>query len=195
MTVFRNVVGVYIFISLFCACSLDYFEQKDVTSTSPEFVFNDATFTRTENDVSTIRVTLEELEQYSDGGYSFVQSPSFTLFDSEGNSTVVGYCDLLSSDTEKDEYTLYGNVSIVSYEHDATIKANNLRWIGEDEVFIGTRDEKVFVSVGNQGGDGSSSTSNEKTELEVAGLGFSASSVDFSYSFAGPVSGSIIENY
>ncbi len=189
---FLLVAKLFLLVMLLCAsCSLDYFEQGSSESSSPEFVFSDVDFSRIEDNALSIHMGSSKLEQYSDGGLTFAQAPDFTLYDSAGTITVMGFCELLSADTEKDEYSFYGDVLITSYEHDATIEASNLRWIGDDEIFVGAIDEKVFVSIGNQGVDDTSEQNN--TELIVEGTGFSANGVDFSYAFAGPVQGRIVE--
>ncbi len=194
VTLKKACYRIFFFCFIFCSsCSLDYFEHNDASSSSPEFVFFDAVFTRTENNAPNIRMSVSQLEQYSDGGYTFAKQPDFTLFDSDEVASIIGYCDLLSANTDTDEYVFYGDVSLISYEHDAKVEAGNLRWRGNDEVFQAAPDETVTISIGgldSKQGDASGNS----TELFIEGTGFSASGVDFSYSFSGPVRGSIVEN-
>ncbi len=180
-------------VILCSACSLDYFEQGATQSESPEFVFFDANFIRTENNSVSIRMDVEQVEQYDEGGLTFASRPSFTLYDSNEGISVIGFCDILSADTAKEEYAFFGNVSITSYEHDTRVDAESLRWSGSTELFSGAKNEQVSITVGNSLSE--PSNINERgTKLHVTGEGFSASALDFSYSFTGPVSGSIIEN-
>ncbi len=175
------------------SCSLDYFEQGAAPSESPEFVFFNADFIRTENNSISMRMRVEQVEQYNEDGLTFASRPSFTLYDSNENSSAIGYCDILSADTAKEEYAFFGNVSITSYEHNARVDAENLRWNGLTELFSGAKNETVSITVGASS-DPSNDLDESGTKLHVTGEGFSASALDFSYSFTGPVSGSIIEN-
>ncbi len=193
MGFYKKVSRAICFIILLSSCSLDYFEQDDLTSTSPEFVFFDAEFTRVENKKKSITMNVGQLEQYSENGLSFALNPSFTLYDSDENTSVLGSCDLLAVDTKNNEYTFLGNVSIVSHEHNAIIEAENLRWLGDDELFLGALNETVSISIGKSTLENDSNTANE-TEMIIEGTGFSAKGIDFSYAFEGPVTGRIIEN-
>ncbi len=190
----KNTFVLVIPLLLLISCSLDYFEQEDSESTSPEFVFFDTTFNRIENNKLSLVMDVAQVEQYSEGGLMFAKQPNFTLYDSNEKVSAIGFCDTLSANTERDEYTFYGNVSIISYENDARIEAENLRWNGDMEMFSGAIGESVLIFVGGNNVGESGVINENSTELIVEGQGFSASGVDFSYSFSGPVSGSIIEN-
>ncbi len=185
-------IGIVLCILFLSSCSLDYFEQEDAAATSPEFTFFDATFSRTEDNKIAVEMIVDQLEQYSERGLTYAKYPNFTLYDANQDITTIGFCDVLSVDTELDEYIFYGNVSVISYEHDAKIEASNLRWDGEKEVFSGVKGEVVSIEIGGDATNNSSEGA--RTELVVSGENFSASGVDFSYSFEGPVSGSIFEH-
>ncbi len=189
-----QVIKIFFLFSLITSCSLDYFEQGNDSSSSPELVFYDADFSRIDNNAVAIMMSVEQVEQYTEGGLTFAKAPSFTLYDSEENISTVGFCDVLAADTVKDEYTFFGNVSIISYEHDAKVQAENLRWSGETEIFSGAVGDSVSISVGSNNSETVSQETEKKTELYVEGEGFSASGRDFSFTFDGPVSGRIIEN-
>ncbi len=183
--------AVIFIISLISGCSLDYFTHDEEEKVLPEFVFYDVSFTRLENNKNSTEMTMGQLEQYSEEAFSAGKEAQFILYNESGGVSVLGQCDLMSMDTEKDEYYFFGNVAITSHDHNAQITADNLRWIGSEEEFSAGLDDVVRISVGDIEGDNEKITG---TSLFVEGTGFSASGIDFSYSFDGPVSGRIIEN-
>ncbi len=175
-------------VSLATSCSLEYFSPESENSSAPEFVFYEADFTRIKDNKRTVTITGEKIEQYSDGGVTFVQYPSFELYDTNQLISVEGSCDLVSADTDKDIYAFYGNVALISHEHKAKITAENLRWIGEDEIFSSAKNEPVSIAIEN-----SDQNTNSKSTLFIEGSDFTASGFDFTYKFEGPVRGHIIE--
>ncbi len=191
-----RIMILFIMLTFFnVSCSLDYFSKTEDDITAPEFIFHNAGFTRLQNNKKTTQMTVVHLEQYNEQSVSAGKDAVFTLYDENEELSVTGSCDLMSADTNKDEYYFFGNVLITSYEQNAQITADNLRWIGAREEFSAGVQDIVSISVGNLNSDSSDiQTSKEGTKLFVEGTGFSASGNDFSYSFSGPVSGRIIEN-
>lgn len=177
-----------IFLSI--SCSLDYADKNDASSSSPDFVFNNVSFMRTEDNKTTVKTEALQLEQYDEGAGMYAEGVSFTLYDSSENPHVIGSCNLLSADSENDIYYLLGNIHIISYEHDAEIVADNLRWLANEEMFASGVHDAVNITIG---AIGEQAESEANTRLHIEGTGFFASGLDFSYSFTGPVKGSIIQ--
>ena len=185
----RYVTIFSLFFGLFLSCSLDYFSTERENSEFPEFVFKNADFDRIEDGELTVSLTGTMLEQYSNGEETFVQYPQFELYDGAGNVSVEGQCDLVSANTNTEVYSFYKNIALVSHEQNAKITAQNLRWLGKEEIFSSVKDDFVTIEVEN-----TDDVSGKKTTLVVNGKDFSANGFDFNYSFAGPVEGEIIES-
>ncbi len=193
MSVVKIVLRLLVISSLFCvtfsSCSLDYFSTESEDSESPEFIFHDAYFNRVENNNVTVMLTGSKIEQYNDGELTYVQNPAFELYDDKQQLSVEGVCDLVSVNVDTEVYSFYRNIELFSHENNAKITAQNLRWLGKEELFSSGKDEEVSVEIETEG-----KQENQKTKLFIRGKDFSASGFDFSYSFEGPVRGEIIEN-
>ena len=193
MSVVKIVFRFFVMGSLLCvifpSCSLDYFSTETENSESPEFIFHNAHFSRIENNKLTIMLTGSKIEQYSDGELTYVQSPAFELYDDKQQLSVEGVCDLVSVNVDTEVYSFYRNIELISHENNAKIRAQNLRWLGKEELFSAGNDEEVTIEIETIG-----EQEDQKTTLFINGKNFSASGVDFSYSFEGPVQGEIIEN-
>lgn len=186
------------------SCSLDYASIDEANASSPEFVFYDAEFTRTEDNKKTIQMKATQLEQYSGLDAMYLENASFALFDSDLQPNINGSAELLSADMDKDIYHFFGDVYIASHEHDVEVTAQNLRWNNKTEVLSSGLRDKVSIATGsgqtlpnanetNAVAEDSSTEGQKQTRISIEGTGFSANGVDLSYSFEGSITGNIIE--
>lgn len=205
MTVFMHalrLLSLCIFF-FFTSCSLDYASIDTEKSSSPEFVFYDADFTRTEENKKIMHMTASQLEQYSGLDAMYIENASFTMYNSDQEPSITGSCGLLSANMDTDIYHFFQDVHIISYEHDAEVTAENLRWNENTEVLSSELADTVNISTGS--GKTLTNATNldntakkdgfvgKKTRIFIEGTGFSAKGIDLSYSFTGPITGSIIE--
>lgn len=195
-------------LAIFASCSLEYANIDATKSSSPEFVFYDAEFTRTEDNKKLVEMNATQLEQYSGIDAMYIEDVVFTVYDSDKKASITGSCNLLSADMENDIFHFFGDVTITSYEHDAKVTAQNLRWNNKTEILSSGLTDAVRISTGSGqtleatnnvtepvvlSPEGILSDSQKQTLITIEGTGFSARGINLSYSFDGPVTGSIVE--
>lgn len=145
--------------------------------TVPEFSFENATFTRTEDSKVTMEMSAARLEQYKGGNSTYAQDVEFTLYD-DGKVTTQGSCGFLGADSSAEIYNLHDDIYLDSPEKEVKVHARNLKWDGKTEQLTSGRSDSVTV---------------ETDTVKVIGSGFSASGVSSSFSFSGIVSGDITQ--
>lgn len=201
LTFVRSVhvlVRILCILYVFTSCSLDYASTDDAKSSSPEFIFYNANFTRTEENKQTMHMMATQLEQYSGLDAMYLKNASFTLYDSDLQPSITGSCELLSADMDKDIYHFLGSVHIMSYEHDVEVTAQDLRWNNKTEILSSGFSDNVRIVAGSGKTlittDNADTNDNEtQTRIFIEGTGFSAKGIDLSYSFDGKITGNIIE--
>lgn len=187
----RNIQRTLFFLLIplcYFSCSLDYGDKEEKKSSSPEFVFYNTNLSRFENGKLSTVLLAEELEQYSNEDSIYGKNLSFTTYNSNGETTMQGSCKMLSANTNTELYYLFDDVLITNIEQNLQIKAENLKWDNNTEQLVSSGERKIILKSGE--------TKNSETEtnatIEVQGDKFSASGIDNSYYFAGPVSGVIV---
>lgn len=174
---FVKIEIFFIFFFLF-SCSLDYNDATKEKSNSPEFIFNDAKFIRTENKKISLTFTADTIEQYSGVDAMYGKNIYFVSYDSKNNKSLEGHCNLFSANNETKIYQLFSDIYIHSYDKKAEITAENLRWNGKTENLVGTTDDIVTITT---------------DEFTMSGTGFTASEKDSSFSLQKNISGIIFE--
>ena len=162
-------------LSLF-SCTLKYGEELANESVLPEFIFENSTFTRYEDNIKTINLNAERLEQYKSGKSMYAKNVSFNIFDNNGNLETSGKCGLMGADTKTEKYLLFENIEISQEKDDIAISAQALKWDGKTEQLTSGLDDVVSI---------------KKEGTQIRGSGFSASGVSRNFVFTGYVSGSI----
>ena len=165
-------------ISLF-SCTLKYGEDIANESVLPEFIFENSTFTRYEDNVKTINLNAERLEQYKSGKSMYAKNVLFNIFDTDGNMETSGKCGLMGADTKTEKYLLFENIEINQKKDDISISAQALKWDGKTEQLTSGLNDVVSIT---------------KEGTQIRGSGFSASGVSRNFVFTGYVSGSIDTN-
>ena len=165
-------------ISLF-SCTLKYGEDIANESVLPEFIFENSTFTRYEDNVKTINLNAERLEQYKSGKSMYAKNVLFNIFDTDGNLETSGKCGLMGADTKTEKYLLFENIEINQKKDDISISAQALKWDGKTEQLTSGLNDVVSIT---------------KEGTQSRGSGFSASGVSRNFVFTGYVSGSIDTN-
>lgn len=174
-------------VSLSCiACSLDYGTNEINESSSPDFIFYNNTFYRVENNIPRVKVEAALLEQYVDEEMLYGKNVSFSVFNSNKEKEIIGFCNYLRANTEIEEYQFYENVQLQSYQQNIEIFSNSLRWNNKAEIISTEKNQPVTLIFG---GLESSSTDSTKTIVEATGFRLSIS--DVSYSLSGPIKGSM----
>lgn len=170
MKAFSFLIPVF----LFSSCSLKYGQNYQDESNVPEFIFQDATYSRYEDNAKTLSLSASRLEQYSDGKSMYAKDVDFQVIDKTGKVTTEGSCDLLSSDSNEEKYILYDNIEINNIKDELTVTADTLKWNGKTEQLTSSRNDMVSIKKGN---------------TTMHGSGFSASGVSKQFSFTGVVTG------
>ncbi len=161
-------------IIILSSCSLKYGTAVHDENSVPEFTFSNANYTTYENNVQTMNLKTEKMEQYKGGSATYAKNVQFTICDSDGVLTTKGKCGLLGSNSDEKKYTLFDNIEIENIKDDIKLSANSLRWNGKTEQLTGSRTDLVTIQKGN---------------TVIHGSGFSASAVSRQYAFTGVVTG------
>lgn len=175
---FLFLTQAFLFASLLISCSLNYGEQVKAEGVVPEFVFNNARFSRYENKKKTMELDAESLEQYKSDSASFAKNATFKTWNKEGNLDTEGKCVLLGLNTNDKIYTMFNDIILKNIDQELEIHAQNLKWDGKTEQLVSGKNDIVRIKRGS---------------LELEGKGFSASGVSKSFSFSQKVQGTIIE--
>ncbi|MBP3561379.1 MAG: LPS export ABC transporter periplasmic protein LptC [Treponema sp.] len=180
----KNLNTIYriffpISLILISSCSLKYDTTVYDESNIPEFIFEDAKYTRYKNYSTEMIMDATKLEQYHSGSIMYGKDVEFQTFDKTGKTETTGKCGLLSIDNDLDEYTLYDNIEIENINENLKISADSLRWNGKSEQLTSGRNDMVKI---------------EQNDTVMYGSGFSASGVSKKYAFTGVVSGEIKQN-
>jgi Protein of unknown function (DUF1239). len=158
-------------------CSLRYTENvTNSEDTVPEFVFEDAEFTRYENSRSTMSMHAEKLEQYKGGSRTYADNVRFTMKTEDGKIDTEGSCGLLASDSQAKKYSLYNGIQLFNHSRNVRIQADQLRWNGKSEQLTSGRSDTITII---------------KDGTTIRGSGFSASGVSSEFAFTGAVSGTV----
>ena len=160
--IMKKFLLLFVSLSFFAGCSLKYGTNYQDEENVPEFIFTDANYSSYENNKKTMNLSAGRLEQYSDGKSMYAKDVNFQVMDKEGEVTTQGSCDLLSSDTEEEQYTLYDNIEIENKKDDIKVSADTLRWNGKTEQLTSSRNDTVTIKKGS---------------TTIQGSGFSASGV------------------
>ena len=158
------------------SCSLEYEEEANPESTTPEFVFNEANFTRVEKNSTKIRMNAEKIEQYKADAFSFAREVEFLTFTEEGEEETEGRCDMLSADTRNEKYILLGAIEIDMKKDNMKIRAESLNFDKRTEQITSGIDQKVTLT---------------RSDADVSGYGFSASGVSRRFEFLRDAAGTI----
>ena len=178
MFLLKKVKTVFIltWTGFFLSCSLNYGTEQSSESTVPEFSFKNAVFNRYEDGTTSISLQAEKLEQYKSDGSSYAQNAKFKTYSKSGELDTEGFCQLLASNTNNREYSLFNGISLNIYSQDLKLQAQSLHFNGKTEQLTSDRNDTVTI---------------ERKNTVIQGKGFSASAVSKTYSFENQVSGTI----
>ena len=160
---------------LFTACSLKYEDTVQVDSRVPEFVFENTTMTRYEDNAVTFEMNAELLEQYKNSNQTYAKKVSFNAYE-DGEISTQGSCGLLFADSDSEIYKLYDEIQLFNYSESTNFFANVLKWNAKTEQLTSGRGDMVRI---------------EKDDAVIRGTGFSASGIGKTFSFKGTVTGEI----
>lgn len=161
------------------SCSLNYLKSENSEDSIPEFSFKNANYAKYEAGKKNVSLKAEQLEQYKSDNAVFAKNAEFETFDDDGKKETNGSCDLISANTKKDIYTLYGNIQLNLEKQEMKISADSLNFNKKTEQITSGKSSEVKLI---------------KKDVEMAGYGFSASGVSKSFSFVDTVSGTITTN-
>ena len=160
----------------FFSCSLEYEKEEAPESSYPEFTFTNAEFTKIEKNKKKIKMNAEKIEQYKADSFSFAKNVEFKTFDDEGKDETSGSCDMISADTVKERYILLGDVKMDMISEDMKIEADSLNFDKKNEQITSGIDQKVTI---------------KRNDIDMEGIGFSASGVSKTFAFDRDVAGEI----
>lgn len=178
----------------FNSCSLKYDDEETISESSPEFTFTGLEMNRIEDKKLTATLTAAKLEQYRDEDAMYAKNVIFNLLDDNNKILVTGSCGLLEANSETEQYYLYDNVEVNSYEQNLAVKAENIKWDNKTEQLVCGESDTVIISTNeNETSDEYVQPKNKSsTRLQISGTGFSASGTTLSYGFANPIEGMIL---
>ncbi len=168
----------FLLLSIFSfSCSLNYMKGENSEDKIPEFSFKNANYVKYESGKKNVSLKAEKLEQYKSDNAVFASNAEFETFDKEGKDETSGSCALVSANTKKEIYTLYGDISLKLSKQDMEIEADSLNFNKKTEQITSSRTSEVKLS---------------KKDIQMSGYGFSASGVSKTFSFVDTVSGTIV---
>lgn len=165
-----------IFIFFLASCSLEYYKSQNSEDSTPEFIFNDANFSRYENGKSKIKLQAEKIEQYKSDNSTYAKNAQFDSYDDDGKLETTGTCGLLEAQTETEKYKLFKNIYLNMISQEMEVRAESLFFDKKSEQITSDYDSQVQLT---------------KDGMNVAGTGFSGSGVSKSFSFEYGVNGTI----
>lgn len=160
---------------IFTSCSLKYEKTAEADSRVPEFIFQNTTMTRYENNAVTFQMNAEILEQYKNSSQTFAKNVNFSAYENN-EITTEGSCALLFADTDTEIYTLYDEIQLFNHSEHIKFFANVIKWNAKNEQLTSGRGDVVKI---------------EKDDAVIRGTGFSASGIGKTFSFKGNVTGEI----
>ena len=100
----------------------------------------------------------------------------FETFDKSGKEETSGRCQLIAANTNKEIYTLYGDIQLNLTKQDMKISADSLNFNKKTEQITSGMNSEVKLV---------------KKDISMSGYGFSASGVSKSFTFTDRVDGTI----
>lgn len=167
------LVFVFIFLS---SCSLEYEKEENPENTTPEFTFTNANFSRVEKDKKKMLIVAEKIEQYKTDSTSFAKNVKFNTFNDEEKDEIEGNCNFIFVNTINERYMLFGNIEMNMISQNMKIKAESLNFDKKNEQITSEINQKVTI---------------RRNDIEISGIGFSASGVSKKFAFLKEVSGEI----
>ncbi|MCF7929434.1 MAG: LPS export ABC transporter periplasmic protein LptC [Spirochaetales bacterium] len=160
------------------ACSLDYKDSRlaeTADETTPDAVFSGYKHTVVEHDSPLARITASTARIYEKRNTYELEEVGYKEYNPAGEITTEGTADTADYNTESEIVELRGNLRFYSYEEEAELETEYLRWNDSEETLEGRAGEKVRL----RDSDGS----------WAEGTGFSATAADRTVRFEGPVRG------
>ncbi len=167
------------FSACFMSCSLEYYKSQNSEDSIPEFVFNEAKFSRYEAGKSKIRLHAEKIEQYKSDIAAYAKNAKFDSYDDTEKIETSGICGLLEAKIRTENYKLFNNIYLNMISQKMELNAQSLAFSKKSEQITSGYDSEVKL---------------KKEGLEVSGTGFSASGVSKAFTFDYGVSGTIETN-
>lgn len=190
VSLFRAVCYIAFFsifgVAVLTSCSIDYTVPSVAESDKPEFIFNNASFSRSEGGSIKAVLYAGVIELYRGEDSMYGKDLSFIVYGSKGDLSVTGSCGLMAADTTNESYSFFDDVSITSYEQNLRVEADNVRWDGKTGQLVSAGVAPVRVYSG-----GFSNESSSSVTAELTGMGFSADGERLEYVFSEGVSGTI----
>ena len=168
------LLNIFFFFSI--SCSLNYLKSENSEDKIPEFSFRNANYAKYRSSKKNVSLKAEQLEQYKSDNAVFAKNAEFETFDSDGKPDSSGSCQLISANTKKEIYTLYGEIELSLPKQDMKISADTLNFNKKTEQITSGKSSEVRLN---------------KKDIEMSGYGFSASGVSKTFSFIDTVSGTI----
>lgn len=173
-----RAIGVIFCALLFFSCTLDYDQTSGAKDTVPELVFQDAVFQSYEEGKIKSQLSGSVLEQYKSTGAFYGKNVEFSTWNSStGEKEAQGSCGLLQADSKTNDYAMFDGIQVKDYKRGIEINAQKIKWNGKTEQLTSGRND--FVTL-------------KRDDIEVKGMGFSASGISRQFSFEEQVSGKII---
>lgn len=162
--------------ALIFSCSLNYEQAASTEDSVPELIFNNASLSVYKDAKLQTKLEATALEQYKTTGAFYGKDIKFFQWDEDGEVSANGACDLFYANIDSKNYSLFGNISLSDIKHDMTFHAAKLKWNGDTEQLTSGLHDKVSII---------------RSNMQLEGVGFSASGPSRKFSFLQDVSGVI----
>lgn len=160
----------------FMSCSLEYYKSQNSEDSIPEFIFNEAKFSRYEAGKSKIRLRAEKIEQYKSDSAAYAKNAEFDSYDDTGKIETSGSCGLLEAKIRTENYKLFNNIYLNMISQKMELNAQSLAFSKKSEQITSGYDSEVKL---------------KKEGMEVSGTGFSASGISKAFTFDYGAAGTI----
>lgn len=164
------------FILLLSSCSLEYYKSGNSESSTPEFIFNKAIFSRYESGNPKFQMTADKIEQYKSDGSTYARNTNFKSYNSKSELEAEGFCGLLEAKTNSEKYKLFNDIYLNMLSEKMEINAQRLFFDKKSEQITSDYDSEVTL---------------KKDDFEITGTGFSGSSLSRKFTFDCNVYGTI----
>lgn len=166
-----------LFLIFLTSCSLNYEKEENQENLTPELILKSVKFKKIENNRLKVKMNADIIEQYKSDSFSFASNVDFTIFNTNEQKELFGKCNFISADTINEKYILLGNINLSVVEQNIDIFAETLN--------IDKKNEQITSGINNK-------VQIKKDNMDIVGVGFSASNISNSFSFSDKATGNII---
>lgn len=170
----KIIFSVITMMTCFMSCSLEYRRVTDTEEKIPQIVFENLKMIQYSNNQKKLDLETLKLEQYKNSSIVFAENVKFNLYNLNNEITTFGNANLVSVDTEKENFQFFDKFEFLDKSQDIKISGSSLKWDSETEQIVSEKKSKITLSM---------------EDLTITGKDFSASSISNTFLFSDSVYG------